>query len=687
LCVVHAFTHTFSLTQQPQHQKQSHQDTRQQQYRQESRQQQQQQQQQQQRSNMNRNEYPSLGGEAPKSNGIWDSKKQANQQQQRQQRDDMPTDFRRQDQQNGSDWRDNPNGGQRQNNNPNNRDGGQSQSQGQGGGMKRDFRTGGRNNHGNAKRGGRGRLVEHVYEATGERFMAAPRDLDAEERMFGQEKTGINFAQYNKIDVEVSGNNPPQPIESFEESKMHPLILSNIFLAHFKSPTPIQVNSLPILVAGRDLMACAQTGSGKTGAFLFPLIDKLLRNKPSGKEGRRALPTGLIIAPTRELAVQINMEAEKFVYRSTIRNVVVYGGGQNQHEQRSALSQGCDILVGTPGRLIDFVDRRYISLDRVSYFVLDEADRMLDMGFEIQIREIVDRMPNRGQRQTLMFSATFPTTIQRLASDFLNDYMFIAVGRVGSSSSLITQKLLYVDERQKEERLLRQLAECEGLTLVFVETKRAADALEGFLYRNDIDATSIHGDREQDEREEALAMFRCGRCPVLVATDVAARGLDIPNVSDVFNYDMPNTIDDYVHRIGRTGRAGHKGTSCTFVNERNRGIFPDLHKVLLESDQEIPSWFSEMLTHSSGGGGGGGRGNKRGDRSHRAQTDFRRGEGGGERGGGRDNNRSNGGRDNNKSNGGGSRNKKKGKGGGGGFSMFGGAMSKGGSYGGANDAW
>jgi ATP-dependent RNA helicase DDX3X len=346
-------------------------------------------------------------------------------------------------------------------------------------------------------------------------------------------------------------------------------------------------------------MACAQTGSGKTAAFLFPLITRLMTGQIMPRRHvnvRRAhCPSGLILAPTRELATQIHDEAVKFTYRTGLRAVVVYGG-QDIKLQFRELDQGCAILVATPGRLVDFLERSRISLSAICYLCFDEADRMLDMGFEPQIRQIVQSsdMPREGV-QTLMFSATFPKEIQRLAQDFLDNYIFLAVGRVGSSSGLITQRVEFCEESNKRDFIMRFLPKCQGLTLIFVERKKSADALECWLTNEGVNATSIHGDRTQEEREQALAMFRCGRCPVLVATDVAARGLDIPNVMDVINYDMPASIDDYVHRIGRTGRCGNNGTSTTLINLKNRAVLRELHDMLVENKQQIPKWFSDLL--------------------------------------------------------------------------------------------
>jgi len=276
---------------------------------------------------------------------------------------------------------------------------------------------------------------------------------------------------------------------------------------------------------------------------------------------------------------------------------VVYGGADIKSQIKD-LDAGCHILVATPGRLIDLYDRAKIGLQNVRYLVLDEADRMLDMGFEPQIRDIVERrdMPTVGSRQTMMFSATFPKEIQLLARDFLNNYIFLAVGRVGSTSVMITQRLEWVEENEKRSFLLDLLrTDPNALTLVFVETKRGADDLERYLVSEQYPAISIHGDKCQTEREEALKSFRNGRKPILVATAVAARGLDISNVKFVVNFDLPTDIDEYVHRIGRTGRAGNSGEAISFFNEKNRNIARDLYDILNETQQEIPDFLTKIV--------------------------------------------------------------------------------------------
>ncbi len=395
-------------------------------------------------------------------------------------------------------------------------------------------------------------------------------------------------------------------------------MINNIKLAKFDRPTPVQRYSIAIVTAGRDLMGCAQTGSGKTAAFLFPMISFLLKKgigssysrssfSHDGDYGRRrvVLPHALVIAPTRELACQIHDEARKFSYHTGLRSVVVYGGANigNQLRERE---RGCDILVATPGRLTDILERRKVSLSQIKYVVLDEADRMLDMGFEPQIRKIVEEedMPPSGERQTLMFSATFPREIQRLAASFLRDYIFLAVGRVGSTTDLVTQRFIRVeDEIQKQEMLLDLITSVSGLTIIFVETKKKADMLEDFLLRKGFPATSIHGDRAQEDRTNALRLFSSGKAPYLIATNVAARGLDIENIAHVINFDMPTDIDDYVHRIGRTGRAGKNGLATAFITQDNVNSVPKLLELLTESQQDVPPFLSKMRPsyhHNSG---------------------------------------------------------------------------------------
>lgn len=400
-----------------------------------------------------------------------------------------------------------------------------------------------------------------------------------------------------------------------------------------------------ILTSQKIAKANKYIGSGKTGGFLFPILSQAFLNGPSTAPGntaggyarRKAQPTSLVLAPTRELVSQIYDEARKFAYRSWVKPCVVYGGADIGTQLRQ-IERGCDLLVATPGRLVDLIERGRISLANIKYLVLDEADRMLDMGFEPQIRRIVEGedMPGVQLRQTLMFSATFPRDIQMLARDFLKDYVFLSVGRVGSTSENITQKVEYVEDQDKRSVLLDILqVHSGGLTLIFVETKRMADSLCDFLLNQNFPATSIHGDRGQRERERALELFRTGKYPIMVATAVAARGLDIPNVTHVVNYDLPTDIDDYVHRIGRTGRAGNTGISTAFFNRGNRGVVRDLIELLKEANQEVPSFLETIARESGFGGGGRGGGRSGGGRGRGGQTgarDFRK-YGGGNTGG------------------------------------------------------
>ncbi|KAM9828706.1 ATP-dependent RNA helicase DDX3X-like isoform X1 [Syngnathus typhle] len=475
--------------------------------------------------------------------------------------------------------------------------------------------------------GGNSRWVEEACN-DGDWSKPTPLNERLEHELFSASNTGINFEKYDDIPVEATGQNCPHHIESFQDIDMGEIIMGNIALSRYTRPTPVQKYAIPIVKSKRDLMACAQTGSGKTAAFLLPILSQIYAEGPgdalnaakasgqeNGKYGRRKqYPISLVLAPTRELALQIYDEARKFSYRSRVRPCVVYGGADIGQQIRD-LERGCHLLVATPGRLVDMMERGKIGLDYCKYLVLDEADRMLDMGFEPQIRRIVeqDTMPPKDIRQTMMFSATFPKEIQILARDFLDDYIFLAVGRVGSTSENITQKVVWVEESDKRSFLLDLLSATvipsevqdntgenmekpgkDSLTLVFVETKKGADALEDFLYREGYACTSIHGDRSQRDREEALSQFRSGKCPILVATAVAARGLDISNVKHVINFDLPSDIEEYVHRIGRTGRVGNLGLATSFFNDKNGNITKDLLDILVEAKQEVPSWLESL---------------------------------------------------------------------------------------------
>ncbi|XAR60452.1 RNA helicase [Bertholletia excelsa] len=460
---------------------------------------------------------------------------------------------------------------------------------------------------------------------------------DADQAFGGEESTGINFDAYEDIPVETSGDNVPPPVNTFAEIDLGEALNQNIRRCKYVKPTPVQRHAIPISLAGRDLMACAQTGSGKTAAFCFPIICGIMKGQFSQRRprGRVAFPLALILSPTRELSMQIHEEARKFAYQTGVRVVVAYGGAPINQQLRD-LERGVDILVATPGRLVDLLERVRVSLEMIKYLALDEADRMLDMGFEPQIRKIVEQMnmPPPGVRQTMMFSATFPREIQRLASDFLANYIFLAVGRVGSSTDLIVQRVEYVQESDKRSHLMDLLHAQrangvqgkQALTLVFVETKKSADSLEYWLCSNGFPATTIHGDRTQQEREYALRSFKSGQTPILVATDVAARGLDIPHVAHVVNFDLPNDIDDYVHRIGRTGRAGKTGLATAFFNENNSSLARSLADLMQEANQEVPAWLSRFAARSSYGGRnrrpGGGR---FGGRDFRRDASYNRG--------------------------------------------------------------
>ncbi|ELK12195.1 Putative ATP-dependent RNA helicase DDX4 [Pteropus alecto] len=359
-----------------------------------------------------------------------------------------------------------------------------------------------------------------------------PPPPEDEDSIFAHYQTGINFDKYDTILVEVSGHDAPPAILTFEEANLCQTLNSNIAKAGYTKLTPVQKYSIPIILAGRDLMACAQTGSGKTAAFLLPILAHMMRDGITASRFKELQePECIIVAPTRELINQIYLEARKFSFGTCVRAVVIYGGTQLGHSIRQIV-QGCNVLCATPGRLMDIIGKEKIGLRQVKYLVLDEADRMLDMGFGPEMKKLI--------------SCPFQT-------------------------------------------------KCDERTMVFVETKKKADFIATFLCQEKISTTSIHGDREQREREQALGDFRCGKCPVLVATSVAARGLDIENVQHVINFDLSSTIDEYVHRIGRTGRCGNIGRAISFFDpESDSHLAQPLVKVLSDAQQDVPAWLEEI---------------------------------------------------------------------------------------------
>uniref|UniRef100_A0A804NJD9 RNA helicase n=1 Tax=Zea mays TaxID=4577 RepID=A0A804NJD9_MAIZE len=399
-------------------------------------------------------------------------------------------------------------------------------------------------------------------------------------------------------EVSTMGENVPAPFMTFESTGFPPEILREIHAAGFSNPTPIQAQTWPVALQNRDIVAIAKTGSGKTLGYLIPAFIHLRRCHNNPMLG----PTVLVLAPTRELASQIQEEVVKFGQSSRVSCTCLYGGASKGPQLRE-LERGADIVVATPGRLNDILEMKKISLHQVSLLVLDEADRMLDMGFEPQIRKIVDEIPNT--RQTLMYTATWPKEVTKIAGDLLRDPVQVNIGSIDElvANKSITQYVEVVPPMDKQRRLEQILRDQErgSKIIIFCSTKKMCDQLARGIGRN-FNALSIHGDKSQAERDNVLNQFRTGRAPILVATDVAARGLDIKDIRVVINYDFPTGIEDYVHRIGRTGRAGATGVSYTFFSEQDWKHAGDLVKLLQGANQHVPPQLRDMAARSASGG-------------------------------------------------------------------------------------
>lgn len=396
-----------------------------------------------------------------------------------------------------------------------------------------------------------------------------------------------SFYKTHNIVLKGKGRKTFKPLLTFDELSVSPKIMK--VCEGFDKPSPIQSLCWPIAASGRDVIGIAETGSGKTLAFSIPgLVHLKHRMKTEGK-GRKG-PIMLIVAPTRELAMQSQDVLEVAGKYCGVRSLAVYGGVP-KYAQRNALAKGVEVVVATPGRLIDLIQEGCCDLSDVSYLVLDEADRMLDQGFERDVRAIIAL--THPQRQTCLFSATWPESIRSLAHEFLVKPIRVTVGSEDiAAGTRITQIVEVVDERERENKLFQLLkkyhANRKDRVLIFVLYKKEAARIESTIMRKGWTCTSIHGDKSQDMRTRALEEFKSGKMPLLVATDVAARGLDIPNVDYVINFSFPLTIEDYVHRIGRTGRAGRSGTSHTFFHAGDKARAGELVKILKDADQDVP---------------------------------------------------------------------------------------------------
>ncbi len=431
----------------------------------------------------------------------------------------------------------------------------------------------------------------------------------------------------NNPDIDTDTDTPTtNAITTFEAFEFDPAISRAIADEGYTTPTPIQAQTIESALEGSDVLGCAQTGTGKTAAFALPIIQFLLESGPKHKRGGARLPRALVLAPTRELATQITQSFASYGRHTPLRQTAIFGGVKQSRQER-ALRDGIDILVATPGRLIDLIDQGIVVLSQIEVLVLDEADRMLDMGFIQPIRRIVKELPE--ERQTMLFSATMPKEIVKLADSLLTDPVRVSVKPKREEAALIDQTV-YAVPRQRKQDLLTHIIETDSIdrAVVFSRTKHGADKITKKLRHAGISAESIHGNKSQPQRERALRAFSSGKSRILVATDVAARGLDVDGITHVFNFDLPMEPEAYVHRIGRTGRAGATGIAIAFCDVAERGLLKAIQRIhrspmtmvtRLPEMAELPTGadagprFFEQTEERTDrpkrrGGGGGGRG-------------------------------------------------------------------------------
>lgn len=403
----------------------------------------------------------------------------------------------------------------------------------------------------------------------------------------------------------------------FSELQLSEPLLRALNEEGYTQPTPIQEQAIPHVLNKKDLLGCAQTGTGKTAAFSLPLL-QLLMNDNNNTEGQRRKLSTLILTPTRELAIQIEESIQAYGRFTGIKHTVIFGG-VSQYNQVNRLRQGVDILVATPGRLLDLMQQNHVSLKDIKYFVLDEADRMLDMGFVQDVRRVIARLPER--KQTLFFSATMPPEIKQLADMLLHNPVKVEVTPVSSTAETIDQAIYYVD-KQNKRALLTHILKDESIktALVFARTKHGADRIARDLSKAGIRTEAIHGNKSQNARQSALSNFKTRRTRILVATDIAARGIDIDDLTHVINFDLPNVPETYVHRIGRTGRAGADGKAISFCDYEEKIYLKDIEKLIKKAVpvvkdhpfdvplmHNIPKPVTATPAHSSFGASRGGK--------------------------------------------------------------------------------
>ena len=410
-----------------------------------------------------------------------------------------------------------------------------------------------------------------------------------------------------------------------------PQVLASLERMKFETPTPIQAQAIPLALSGRDILGSAQTGTGKTGAFAIPLVSKLLTNE---------IQSALIMTPTRELAVQVLEAIRQILGKQSTINTALLIGGEDIHRQFFQLRKNPRIIVGTPGRINDHLERRTVNLTKTNYLVLDETDRMLDMGFGQQIDRIVNQMPSA--RQTMMFSATMPKNIQQMAAKYLKNPERIQVGSCLLPIESIQQESIRLADGQKYEQLLKELKAREGSVIVFVKTKYSAQTIADRLYDDYLEAEAIHGNLRQNKRDRVIKGFRDKKFRILVATDVAARGLDVPHIAHVINHDLPQCPEDYIHRIGRTARAGAAGSAINFITNKEDKLWRAIQRFMKTGEQDGSSGYPVRQSDNFGSG------DVRSGRDENRSRGFKfgggrgRGNGGGGRrfGGGKDRKRS-----------------------------------------------